>query len=77
MGAYKIHKDYIYLTKNEGERLKEKRKSLALFIEEVAKRIGMNSCSFSMIERKGGRISQSILDKLNKYYKYYENNVNR
>ena len=74
---YRIATDYTHLTKEEGMGLKEKRKGMGLSIKDVTKRIGTNEVLLSVIERKGGQISLSILDKLNKYYKYYAENVNR
>tara|TARA_R110000868_G_scaffold18267_3_gene80752 strand:- start:333 stop:545 length:213 start_codon:yes stop_codon:yes gene_type:complete len=65
---YRIATDYTHLTKEEGKELEEKRKNVALSIKEVAERVWLNPSTLSVLEKKGGRISEAIRDKLIKCY---------
>jgi transcriptional regulator with XRE-family HTH domain len=72
MTDYKKTKDYIYLTKEEGEELRERRKKSGLSAQEVSERIRMNPTTILIIERKGGMVSEIMRDKLIKCYKNME-----
>lgn len=57
------------LTKADGKELREKRKNAGLSAKEVSERVRINPTILLMIERKGGNMSELVLDKLIKCYK--------
>lgn len=68
MTGYRITTDYIDLTKEEGEELREMRLNAGLSAKEVSERIRINPTTVLTLERKGGRVSEVIRDKLIKCY---------
>lgn len=69
-----MKEEYITITKEEANDLREIRKNLGLIASNIDGRIGAYKGELARLERRGGKVKLQVYEKLQKLYNLYASN---